>query len=43
MEAEVPNNAVHATSIGTQPGNTVFANPIGREPKNTLPTTAVDK
>ena len=43
VEAEVPNNAVHTTSIGTQLENTVFANPIGREPKNTLPTTAIDK
>ena len=43
VEAEVPNNAVHATSIGTQLGNTVFANPIGREHENTLPTTAIGR
>ena len=32
-ESSQPYNAVHATSIGTQPENTVFANRIGREQK----------
>ena len=43
VEAEVPNNAVHATSIGTQLGNTVFAILIGREAENTVPTNPIGR